>query len=182
MEQVVTLVQSGALEAILNLLHVKDPKVILVILDAINNIFMVRKSLAFRFHLFVCFSFKVVDGSTTFQAAQKLGETEKLSLLVEELGGLDRIEMLQNHDNDMVYQTAHSLIEKYFGDVSEGGGGRRMRLRTLRRGQFAPSDPASSFRATSRRSRSTPRRTSLCSTPRFREPLSFKLVFTLNVF
>ncbi|KAM8843512.1 importin subunit alpha-8 isoform 2-T2 [Synchiropus picturatus] len=90
-EQVVQLVQSGALEAIINLLQVKDAKVILVILDAINNMFL---------------------------AAEKLGEIEKLSLLVEELGGLDRIELLQNHDNQLVYQAAHNLIEKYFSDVS----------------------------------------------------------------
>lgn len=42
-EQIVLLVQSGALEAIINMLQVKDAKVILVILESINNIFMVRK-------------------------------------------------------------------------------------------------------------------------------------------
>ncbi|KAL0994958.1 hypothetical protein UPYG_G00129960 [Umbra pygmaea] len=88
-EQVVQLVQSGGLDAILNLLTVKDSKTVLVIMDAINNLFM---------------------------AAEKMGETDKLCLLVEELGGLDKIEQLQNHENDTVYRTAQALIEKFFTD------------------------------------------------------------------
>lgn len=43
-EQLVQLVQSGALEAIINLLRVKDAKVILIILEAINNMFKVRET------------------------------------------------------------------------------------------------------------------------------------------
>ncbi|EFX74589.1 hypothetical protein DAPPUDRAFT_251789 [Daphnia pulex] len=87
-EQIALLRQFGVITPLCALLdQSKEPKTILVVLAGLAKI---------------------------LAAAEKMGELEKVSLHVEECGGLDRIKDLQSHENDEIYRKAHAILKQYF--------------------------------------------------------------------
>ncbi|XP_008555196.1 importin subunit alpha [Microplitis demolitor] len=88
-EQLVLLVQEGVLGPFCNLLDAKDYKTVMVVLDGLTNI---------------------------LNAANKMGQIENVAIMVEELGGLDKLEALQHHENEKVYQKAIAMIDAFFSD------------------------------------------------------------------
>ena len=79
----------GVLKPFCDLLAAKDDKTVGVVLDGVANI---------------------------LATAEKLGETDKVAMMVEECGGLDRVEALQSHENEQIYLKALQIIETFFPD------------------------------------------------------------------
>jgi len=95
-QQIVHLCGEGVLKPFCDLLAAKDDKTVGVVLDGISNI---------------------------LATAEKLNETDKVAMMVEECGGLDKIEQLQAHENEVIYHKALQIIENFFPDgelVDEG--------------------------------------------------------------
>ena len=55
----------------------------------------------------------VLDAIANILATDK---ADKVAMMVEECGGLDKIEQLQSHSNELIYLKALNIIEKFFPD------------------------------------------------------------------
>lgn len=97
--------------ALCECLKSKETRMICLVLDAMCNILLVSEVLEifpFCINLYLVFCLK---------AAEKSGQLEPATIAVEECGGLDKIEQLQNHENEDVYRKALSVIEKFFAET-----------------------------------------------------------------
>ncbi|CAH8632573.1 unnamed protein product [Heterobilharzia americana] len=91
-EQCAYLLNQNVLKALSNILTVNEPKVVLMVLEAVKKL---------------------------FEVSDQFGQLESACIELETCGGLDKLEALQDHSNQQVYETAYHLIEKYFNDVDD---------------------------------------------------------------
>lgn len=89
-DQVAALIREGVIPPFCELLSCKDSQVIQVVLDGMNNMLKMAGD-----------------------------QADQLAHMIEECKGLDKIELLQNHDNIEIYKLAYDIIDQYFtGEVS----------------------------------------------------------------
>ncbi|NXL16049.1 IMA7 protein, partial [Setophaga kirtlandii] len=91
-EQIRYLVNLGCIKPLCDLLTVMDSKIVLVALNGLENILRLGEQ----------------------EANQSGTGINPYCSLIEEAYGLDKIEFLQSHDNQEIYQKAFDLIEHYF--------------------------------------------------------------------
>lgn len=91
-EQIMYLVQQGAIPPLCTLLSIHDAKVITVALEGLENILRVS------------------------QTASML---DRIVQVVTDCGGITHIEDLQNHENSQIYSRAVKMLETYFGGEEE---------------------------------------------------------------
>uniref|UniRef100_A0A5F4W2L2 Importin subunit alpha n=1 Tax=Callithrix jacchus TaxID=9483 RepID=A0A5F4W2L2_CALJA len=91
-DQVAYLIQQNVIPPFCNLLTVKDAQVVQVVLDGLSNILKMAED-----------------------------EAETIGNLIEECGGLEKIEQLQNHENEDIYKLAYEIIDQFFSsdDIDE---------------------------------------------------------------
>ncbi|XP_049883840.1 importin subunit alpha-1-like [Pectinophora gossypiella] len=94
-EQLDTLLSAGFLEPYCALLAAPDQRALTVVLDGLAHL---------------------------LQAAVKYGQVEPLCLKLEEIGALDQMEALQQHENEEVYKKTVAILDTYFADQEDQTG------------------------------------------------------------
>uniref|UniRef100_A0AAQ6AMX8 Importin subunit alpha n=1 Tax=Amphiprion ocellaris TaxID=80972 RepID=A0AAQ6AMX8_AMPOC len=91
-DQVEFLVEQNVIPPFCNLLSVKDSQVVQVVLDGLKNILIMAGD-----------------------------EASTIAEIIEECGGLEKIENLQQHENEDIYKLAFEIIDQYFSgdDIDE---------------------------------------------------------------
>lgn len=89
-QQLAELVRANVLPPLCNLLNVKEWGTTIVVLDGLNNI---------------------------LTAAEKSRQLEQVAIMIEEAGGLDKLEALQHHENERIYQKSMAMIDTFFSGV-----------------------------------------------------------------
>ncbi|KAG9336889.1 hypothetical protein JZ751_003238 [Albula glossodonta] len=100
-EQIRYLVNLGCIKPLCDLLTVMDSKIVQVALNGLENILRLGEQEAKQ------------------DAKQNGSGINPYCGLIEEAYGLDKIEFLQSHENQEIYQKAFDLIEHYFGVEEE---------------------------------------------------------------
>ncbi|XP_030075484.1 importin subunit alpha-7 [Microcaecilia unicolor] len=96
-DQIRYLVNLGCIKPLCDLLTVMDSKIVHVALNGLENILRLGEQ----------------------EAKQTGSGVNPYCALIEEAYGLDKIEFLQSHENQEIYQKAFDLIEHYFGVEEE---------------------------------------------------------------
>lgn len=47
--------------------------------------------------------------------------SDAIATIIEEAGGLDKIEFLQQHENEEIYKLAFGIIDQYFSNEGDNG-------------------------------------------------------------
>lgn len=102
-EQIFYIVSQGALAPLCRLLEVHDARIATVALEGLDNILKAGALVAAN------------------NASAGGDGVNPIVTLITELGGLDLIEAMQEHDNYAIYQKAVRILETYFGGEDDEG-------------------------------------------------------------
>ena len=111
--QMMKLIELGVIEPLISMLGCNDIKIVQVKIILSLTIF-------YRFKQTLIIFKVILDGVTNIlNMADAQGCTEQITVRLEEAGAIDAIEILQEHENNDVYNAAFTIIDTWFKDEGD---------------------------------------------------------------